>query len=248
MKFGICNLSVIPMRLEASDSSEQISQILYGEIFKLLDINSKWTYIELEYDGYKGWIDNKQYDKIDKKVFDEINNKPSKYSYDLVQFVENKNNLTPILIGSSLNSLVLNNSTFEGNKISGIKDKSKIVNTSKLFLNSPYQWGGRTPFGIDCSGFTQIVYKLNGYKIFRDAKDQANLGQPLSFIDESEPGDLAFFDNKHGDIIHVGIIMRNNHIIHAHGNVRIDRLDQTGIYNIDTKRHSHKLRVIKKII
>ena len=99
-----------------------------------------------------------------------------------------------------------------------------------------------------CSGFTQIIYKINGYKIDRDAKDQVNIGLSLSFIEESEPGDLAFFDNKDGDIVHVGIIMKDNYIIHAHGQVRIDRLDQTGIYNVDTKKHSHKLRVIKKII
>ena len=97
-------------------------------------------------------------------------------------------------------------------------------------------------------GFTQIIYKINGYKIDRDAKDQVNLGVSLSFIEESDPGDLAFFDNKEGDIVHVGIIMEDNHIIHAHGQVRIDRLDQTGIYNVDTKKHTHKLRVIKKII
>ena len=93
-----------------------------------------------------------------------------------------------------------------------------------------------------------MIYKINGYKIDRDAKDQAKLGQVLSFVQESEPGDLAFFDNNEGDIVHVGIIMKDNYIIHAHGHVRIDRLDQTGIYNVDTKKHSHKLRVIKKII
>ena len=134
------------------------------------------------------------------------------------------------------------------NKIDKKLSKENIVKTSLLLLNSPYLWGGRTPFGIDCSGLSQIVYKVNGYKIDRDAKDQALLGTPLSFIEESEPGDLAFFDNKEGDIIHVGIIMKNNYIIHAHGKVRIDRLDQTGIYNVDTNKHSHKLRVIKKII
>ena len=93
-----------------------------------------------------------------------------------------------------------------------------------------------------------MIYKINGYKINRDAKDQVNIGASLSFIEESEPGDLAFFDNKEGDIVHVGIIMEDNHIIHAHGQVRIDRLDQTGIYNVDTKKHTHKWRVIKKII
>ena len=117
-----------------------------------------------------------------------------------------------------------------------------------MYLNAPYLWGGKTPFGIDCSGFTQMVYKLNGYKIHRDASQQALEGEPLSFIEESEVGDLAFFDNDEGNIIHVGIIMENNYIIHASGKVRIDRLDHLGIYNPELKKHTHKLRVIKKII
>ena len=117
-----------------------------------------------------------------------------------------------------------------------------------LFLNSPYLWGGRTPFGIDCSGFTQMVYRLCGHHILRDAKEQANQGEVLSFIEESEAGDLAFFDNEEGNIIHVGIIMNDYQIIHAHGKIRIDTLDHSGIYNVDLQTHTHKLRVIKKII
>jgi cell wall-associated NlpC family hydrolase len=117
-----------------------------------------------------------------------------------------------------------------------------------VYLNAPYLWGGKTPFGIDCSGFTQMVYKLNGYHLKRDASQQATEGEPLSFIEESEPGDLAFFDNEEGKIIHVGIIMDNNYIIHSSGKVRIDRLDHLGIYNAETNRHTHKLRVIKKMI
>ena len=153
-----------------------------------------------------------------------------------------------IPFGSTLNSIKLFDHSFDGNTTKTVQPKENLVKTSLLFINSPYLWGGRTPFGIDCSGFTQIIYKINGYKIDRDAKDQVNIGLSLSFIEESEPGDLAFFDNKEGDIVHVGIIMEDNHIIHAHGQVRIDRLDQTGIYNVDTKKHTHKLRVIKKII
>jgi cell wall-associated NlpC family hydrolase len=117
-----------------------------------------------------------------------------------------------------------------------------------MYLNAPYLWGGVTPFGIDCSGFTQMVYKLNGYKLKRDASQQATQGEALSFIEESEAGDLAFFDNEEGKIIHVGIIMSDNYIIHASGKVRIDRIDHLGIYNVDTERHTHKLRVIKKIV
>jgi cell wall-associated NlpC family hydrolase len=127
------------------------------------------------------------------------------------------------------------------------KNKEQLIETALMYLNAPYLWGGKTPFGIDCSGFTQMVYRLNGFKLMRDASEQAKQGDALSFIEESTPGDLAFFDNKEGAITHVGIIMENNHIIHAHGKVRIDRLDQTGIYNADLRTYSHKLRVIKSI-
>ena len=117
-----------------------------------------------------------------------------------------------------------------------------------MYLNAPYLWGGRSAFGIDCSGFSQLVYKLQNYELPRDAYQQATIGQTLSFIEESEPGDLAFFDNDEGQIIHVGIMLENNYIIHASGSVRIDRIDHQGIYNVDTRRYSHKLRLIKKIL
>ena len=115
-------------------------------------------------------------------------------------------------------------------------------------MNTPFLWGGKTPFGVDCSGFTQMVYKLCGYKLFRDANQQASQGEVLSFIEESEPGDLAFFDNEEGEIIHVGIILKDYNILHAYGKVRIDTLDHSGIFNYDLQIHTHKLRVIKKII
>ena len=167
----------------------------------------------------------------------------------MVEFIEDTNNqLHPIILGSSLNGLSLLNHSHDGHIVMGKKPKENIIETSFLYLNAPYLWGGKTPFGIDCSGFTQMVYKLNGYKLLRDASQQATQGEALSFIEESEPGDLAFFDNSEGIITHVGIIMKDNYIIHAHGKVRIDRLDHSGIYNVDKKIHTHKLRVIKKII
>jgi hypothetical protein len=163
------------------------------------------------------------------------------------------NSLIPITLGASLSfidipEINIKNYQFEGLKATGIKAKSNIIATAYLYLNAPYLWGGKTPFGIDCSGFTQMVYKLNGYQLLRDASQQASQGEVLSFIEESEPGDLAFFDNEEGHIIHVGIILENNYIIHASGKVRVDRLDHLGIYNAETNRHTHRLRVIKKII
>ena len=252
--FGICNLSIVPIRFEPSDRSEQVSQLLFGEHFTILEQDKKWTKIEIAFDNYVGWIDNKQYVIINEDHFNYLNDSPIVLNNDLIEYISTPNNLlTPISLGASLSFLEneqinTSNYTFEGIKICGEKEKENLIKTAFMYLNSPYLWGGKTPFGIDCSGFTQMVYKINGYKLLRDASQQATQGEALSFIEESEPGDLAFFDNDEGNITHVGIMMNDNYIIHASGKVRIDRLDHLGIYNVDTGRHTHKLRVIKKII
>jgi hypothetical protein len=249
MQYGVCNLSIVPLRLEPSDKSELVSQVLYGDFFKVLEQRKAWSKIRLAFDGYEGWIDNKQYKEIDEEQYTVLNKSEPQLSADLVEFIQDDNHqLYPILLGSSLNALSILNHKHDGNSVKEVQPKSNLIETAFLYLNSPYLWGGKTPFGIDCSGFTQMVYKLNGYKLLRDASQQATQGEPLSFIEESEPGDLAFFDNNEGIIVHVGIIMKDNYIIHAHGKVRIDRLDHHGIYNVDKKTHTHKLRVIKKII
>ena len=249
MLYGICNLSLVPLRFEASDKSELVSQLLYGDHFKILEKRKNWSKIRLGYDDYEGYIDNKQYVEISEKEFQDLDCSKPIYSTDLVEFVQDKNNqLLPVLLGSTLNGLKILDHKFDGNSCNGIKPKNTLIETASLYLNTPYLWGGKSPFGIDCSGFTQMVYKVNGFKLLRDASQQATQGEVLSFIEESEPGDLAFFDNAEGEIIHVGIILKNNYIIHAHGSVRIDRLDQSGIYNQELNKHTHKLRVIKKII
>lgn len=252
--FGICNLANIPLRAEATDRSEIVSQVLFGEHFQILEQQKQWTRIKLQFDDYEGWIDTKQYHPISESQYNQLSSDAIILNSDLVEYVSAPNNLlTPIPLGSSLSFLNhsdinKDNFDFEGMKISGVKPKSNLVNTAFMYMNAPYLWGGKTPFGIDCSGFTQMVYKLNGHKLLRDASQQATQGEALSFIEESEPGDLAFFDNEEGRIIHVGIIMDDNYIIHASGKVRIDRLDHLGIFNADQNRHTHKLRVIKKII
>ena len=249
MQYGICNLSIVPLRLEASDTSEMVSQVLYGDVFKIIEMRKSWCKIRLAFDKYEGWIDIKQLFEITKEVYDAIRQETPKLSSDLIEFIQDKNQqLYSIPLGSQLNGLSLLEHTFDGLITEEKKDKNELITAAFNYLNAPYLWGGKTPFGIDCSGFTQMVYKLNGYKLLRDASQQATQGEALSFIEESEPGDLAFFDNAEGNIVHVGIIMQDNYIIHAHGKVRIDRLDHSGIYNVDTNMHTHKLRVIKKVI
>lgn len=256
MLYGICQLSVVPLRLEPSDTSEMVSQVLFGEHFTILEQTKKWSKIKIHFDNYEGYIDNKQYIQINESLFDELSNSEYSYSSEILDYItDQKNHLSTIPIGSRLpflkdNIFKIGDQAFryDGTVYNGKLKKAEIVHKAFLFLNTPYLWGGKTPFGIDCSGFTQLVYKLCGYSLLRDAKDQATQGEVLSFIEEAEPGDLAFFDNEEGIITHVGIIMNDYFIIHAHGKVRIDVLDHSGIYNTDTKKHTHKLRVIKRII
>jgi gamma-D-glutamyl-L-lysine dipeptidyl-peptidase len=251
-EFGICNLAIVPLRFEPSDRSEMVSQVLFGDCFEILEHDKQWIKIKLNFDQYQGWIDSKQQEAITEIDFKTLTKIKPSYCADLVAYASLHTQLMPIPFGASLTHFLLNENelkfSFDGKKISGKKAKKQLIATAHLYLNAPYLWGGKTPFGIDCSGFTQMVYKLNGYKIDRDASQQANQGQALSFIEESEPGDLAFFDNEEGKITHVGIMMDNNYIIHASGKVRIDRIDHLGIFNAETNRHTHKLRVIKKII
>ncbi len=252
--FGICNLAMIPLRFEPSDRSEIVSQILFGEHFEILEQVKQWTRIRMQFDDYEGWIDFKQLQLITEVDFNKLSSEPIVLNGDLIEYITTESNsLIPIPLGSSLTFLNhkeinTSNFAFEGSTKTGIKSKSSLLETAFMYLNAPYLWGGKTPFGIDCSGFTQMVYKLNGYKLLRDASQQAAQGEPLSFIEESEPGDLAFFDNDEGNIIHVGIMMEDNYIIHASGKIRVDRLDHLGIFNAETNKHTHKLRVIKKII
>jgi hypothetical protein len=252
--FGICNLAIIPLRAEASDKSEIVSQVLFGEHFEVLEEQKQWSRIKMQFDDYEGWVDSKQFQQISESNYRQISSEAIILNADLIEYITGPSNLLmPIPLGASLsflnyNDINVSNFEFDGTKISGVKPKNNLLNFAFMYLNAPYLWGGKTPFGIDCSGFTQMVYKLNGYRLLRDASQQAFQGEALSFIEESEAGDLAFFDNDEGKITHVGIIMENNYIIHASGKVRIDRLDHLGIYNAETNKHTHKLRVIKKII
>ena len=256
--FGITNLSIVPCRKEPSDHSEMVTQLLFGDHFEIIESQGSWCKIKIAYDDYECWIDKKQFLPIAEPSFDLLNTGELFCVNELVKIITDKNisQHFPIVIGSTLPNFydgecAVENATFlyDSAFVNGFLPftKSGIVEIGMMYLNSPYLWGGKTPFGIDCSGFTQMVYKLNGIKIKRDAHQQAEQGETLSFVEEAEAGDLAFFDNDEGKIVHVGIVMDNNKIIHASGKVRIDGFDHHGIFNNDKKDYSHRLRLLKRI-
>ena len=250
----------MPCRKEPSHRSEMVTQLLFGEHFTVLEENEEWAHIITAADEYDCWISNKQFLPIKPETFAELQKGGQVLSNEPVQLVQHKNSGTyfPVVIGSTIPFLKDKKFTIENQEYEFAGeyllpdekniDRKKIVSTAFTFLNAPYLWGGRSPFGIDCSGLTQMVYKLNGFKLLRDASQQATLGLSLSFVEEAQAGDLAFFDNEEGKIIHVGIVLEEGKIIHASGKVRVDKIDHYGIFNVDTKKYSHHLRVIKKLL
>ncbi len=254
MTHAFCQVSVSPMRAEPSDKSEMVSQLLFGELIEILEKKENWLHICTEYDNYVGWIDYKQVSLLSDEQH-KILQQNVQYSKDIIDYLEFEQLPFHISIGSELRNFYNQNLdlfskkfTFNGETISGQFPKENLIRIATTYINTPYLWGGKSSFGIDCSGFTQQVYKLCGYKLPRDAYQQAELGQVLSFVEEAVGGDLAFFENSEGKIIHVGILFDNNTIIHAHGKVRIDLLDNYGIFNSELGKHTHKLRFIRKIV
>lgn len=257
--FGVCKLSIVPCRKEPSDKSEMVTQLLFGEIYEVVGNSGNWLNIITDHDNYECWIGIKQHFVIASQLYNKIKDSRPFYTNDFVQTIfSHKDKIHfPIVIGSLLPLYekpfcYLGDAQFdfEGDIVSPISfvGRKKLIENAYIFLNAPYLWGGRSPFGIDCSGFTQMVYRLSGINLPRDARQQVLLGNALSFVEEALPGDLAFFDNAEGNITHVGIMLDNKQIIHASGRVRIDSLDHQGIYDQEGKKYTHNLRVIKNII
>lgn len=253
MEYAVCQLGVAAVRAESSDRSEMVTQILFGEKVKIIETKENWIRIKADYDGYEGWADKKQFLELSESDYENLNEGP--YTSDIFNMVLSDEDPIVLPLGASLSGINdfkirfgEKSFFYEGQIEEGNMTKDELASLCKLYMNTPYLWGGKSNFGIDCSGLSQQVYKYAGVQIPRDAAQQSELGEALSFVEEAEPGDLAFFDNSEGKIIHVGIIMDGNRIIHAHGKVRIDPLDSTGIFNTDSQLYSHKLRVIKKIL
>jgi len=257
MPYGICHLSLVPARAEASDRAEMVTQLLFGEHFEVVEEQERWTRIITGSDQYPCWIGAKQWLPISEGDYAEIQTSILPLSSDLIQIVKNpKGEPFPIVLGSPLPfldegkiRLGEHEYLYDGQALEPAvhQGRSHLLEHAFIYLNSPYLWGGKSPFGIDCSGLTQMVYRLAGISIPRDASQQAMVGEVLSFMEEALPGDLAFFDNEEGVIIHTGIILEGGRILHASGKVRIDHLDHEGIYNREAGKYTHRLRVLRRV-
>lgn len=250
---GICLVSQIPLRSDPSHRTEMVSQLLFGETYEVIFESKGWFQIRLHQDDYEGWIESQAYSPVNYQDF-QLHNQ---FVDELFGWISNKSkgDRFPVLLGSSLTGmndrqLIINHElfTFEGLSWSpsDIPEPSRIISTALKYVNAPYLWGGRSPLGIDCSGLTQMVFKINGKNIHRDASQQSTQGENIDFVEEAKIGDLFFFENSEGNIIHVGLSLGDGKIIHASGKVRIDKIDHYGIYNTDIQSYSHKLRLIKR--
>ena len=256
MEYGISQLTLIALRSEPNERAEMVTQILFGETYTVIEASGDWLKVCIDADNYEGWIESKQNSKIDRKQYDLIKAQPVHYCCERAGSIYNYSDNTPVpvVLGSIFREMNQTdfscgsmNFSFQGNRIPGNVGLSRenIVQNAMLFLNSPYLWGGKSPFGIDCSGLTQLVYRLSGVQLLRDASQQAMQGDTITFISEALAGDLLFFDDDEANIIHTGILITENKIIHASGKVRVDLIDHQGIFNEEVKKYTHKLRLIK---
>lgn len=245
-------LSVIPMRKEPAHRSEMVSQMLFGEFAEILGEEGDFRKVKCLYDDYEGWVQANQLTETDKVL--QTGDFIGIWSDDVI--VNGQRVHAPL--GSPVYS-ESGASTFNGSGVNYVLKEGSVWNNTaqeinagsleriySLFLNTPYLWGGKSVFGIDCSGFVQQVFKMFGIKLLRDAYLQAEQGKVVENIDQARLGDLAFFQNEKGRITHVGMLLDNNKIVHASGKVRIDILDEKGIVNNETKKRTHQLHSMKR--
>jgi len=254
MKYGCCCVPVSAVRRDASHKSEMVTQQLFGECCTIIEEQTNgWIKIKCRYDDYEGWCQQAHVVEIEEASFNQAD---KNLTDDWVSQVDYNGHQMHVPLGSSLTSLNYGKAFWRKNAVqySGKVWNAVVVKiTPKLvkqiaykFLNTTYVWGGKSVFGIDCSGFCQMVFKFLNIALPRDAWQQAEKGDLVPALNKVQCGDLAFFENEEGKITHVGLLLSQNEIIHSSGKVRLDKMDKEGIVNLETKQRTHTLKVIKR--
>jgi hypothetical protein len=261
--YGINLNPILPVRTNPQEQAEQSTQLLFGELFSILEESEKWLFICNKADEYKGWINRKMATIISEKDFLAFDGNKVLHIFKPIAecLIKNKQESIFLPAGSLIHSydFDLGISDIIGNlyKISPeflIKNGSRpasgnlVVSIAKSFLNAPYLWGGKSIFGIDCSGLVQVVFNICNIQLPRDASLQIEKGGIVENLKNAQAGDIAFFENEKGQIIHVGILLDNSEIIHASGKVKIEKIDDNGIISQDNGKYTHNLKMIKRII
>lgn len=258
MRYSVNIHPVLPVRRSPEETSEMVTQLLFGESFKITDEDSGWCKIENDSDSYTGWIDAKMTGTLEYYDYKRIvSGKPYLTNSPLTEIKSiDGAGLFYLTRGSLLHEYDKETREFKigyrryvcltGDALLPSENPDALLHTAESFLNVPYLWGGKSIFGIDCSGFIQLIFGLHGVALPRDAKDQYMMGTSIDYS-EFAANDLAFFTGKDGNITHVGMLTGNNRIIHASGCVKRDDFDEKGIFSEELRKYTHKLGGIKRL-
>jgi len=254
MSYAVCCVPVAPVRIDPDHRAEMVSQLLFGEccIITVVETNG-WIKIVNKTDAYTGWCRQSHFQEIDDTQY---YFEKEDLTADWVNEIDYNGHPMWVPFGSSLTAMKNGKAFWRKNTVhykgktwspaSSKRDAKTVKQLAFKFLNTSYLWGGRSVFGVDCSGFTQSVFRFLNIPLLRDAQQQVTQGELVGFLQQAHCGDLAFFDDEEGRIIHVGILLNANEIIHAADKVRVDKIDSQGIVHADTGIRTQRLRIIKR--
>lgn len=258
MSYAVCHTAISSLRSSSRERSDQLSQVLFGEVMTIIDRKvNKWVRVLTHSDSNLGWILE---DHIVEITADEFNSysKSNQFSVELFHPVFTSNSSFHIPFGSRLPgfdglgfTLAGKRYTFSGRTIDTRSKRISgewITKISKMFLHAPQLPGGRSPLGMDPSSFVQLVFASAGVSLERNFEELVKIGRRVDFVEEAMEGDLALFEKRKGKVIHIGIILPGKQVIHVDGTVRIDIFDHYGIFNKEEQKYSHKLRIIRRAL
>jgi len=260
---GIIRVGVVHLRKEPSHAAEMISQGLLGAPVAILKKHRGYYYVQME-DGYLGWMSTyavhtvtpdvaKQWLNsglgVYKKVIGFIYQEPDAASYPVtdislasrVKILGTKDGWAAVALPDGRQGFISEENLYTMKEFAQIKPKAKnLIDLGKQLIGVSYTWGGTSTRGLDCSGFTQTIFRMNGVQLPRDANMQVNEGTAVDTSDNFKhlkPGDLLFFGRSADHITHVGMYIGNLEFIHESGMVKINSFDPDAPNYNEHRRH-----------